>query len=168
MALRHLHKQAVFSPADVDMEALKRQGIVTLVFDYDGILAAHGKPVPDAIGLSLLNHAVALFPQVCILSNKANALRQSYFAAEYPTVRFITGVEKKPYPYGLQKILQDTHTTAEKTCIIDDRLTTGCLAGLLAGVQVVFVSHATKDYRYAFFKELWFDILRWLERLYLS
>lgn len=164
-ALLDIRKNALRSVADINLSQLRSDGIESLIFDYDGILASHGKPAPDAMGIDLLNTAQTLFEHVAILSNKPNETRKAYFAKHYPAIDFIVGKRKKPYPDGINEILTKTTTAPKNTCIIDDRLTTGCLAGVLCNVNIVYVSHPKTDYAFDFFSELFFDTIRRVERL---
>lgn len=163
--LYSIRQNATRTLADIHLTRLKHKGIQTLIFDYDGILASHGKPEPDETGLALLKTAGTLFEHIFILSNKPNETRQTYFATHFPSIDFIVAKQKKPYPDGINEILSKTNVSAKNTCLIDDRLTTGCLAAVLTGIQIIYILKPTTDYAYDFINECLFAIIRKVERL---
>jgi predicted HAD superfamily phosphohydrolase YqeG len=163
--LRNIRQNATRTRADIHLTRLKNQGIQTIIFDYDGILASHGKPEPDETGLALLKTAGTLFENIFILSNKPNETRQTYFATHFPNIDFIVAKQKKPYPDGINEILAKTNTPTKNMCLIDDRLTTGCLAAVLTGIQIIYILNPTTDYAYDFINECLFNIIRKTEQL---
>ena len=163
--LHNIRQNATRTLGDIHLTRLKHNGIESLIFDYDGILASHGKPEPDEKGLALLKTAETLFEHVFILSNKPNETRQTYFATHFPNIDFIVAKQKKPYPDGINEILAKTNIPAENTCLIDDRLTTGCLAAVLTNIQIIYILKPTTDYSYDFINESLFEIIRKIERL---
>lgn len=150
---------------NLDFAALKSVGITTMIFDFDGILASHARPEPDAEGVRLIRQAIETFEYVFILSNKPNEARKTYFSTKFPVVRFITGTRKKPYPDGLNSILQETGAVAEQLCIVDDRLTTGALVGVIAGIKVIYILNPVVDFTFSLLSECFFVLIRFIERL---
>lgn len=156
------HAQCIL---DIHLITLKDRGIETLVLDFDGVLANHGAPQPLPEVVHWLDQATSIFQkQLYILSNKPNETRQQYFAAHYPDIRFIAGVRKKPYPDGLEKIIQQSGTAPEHIALIDDRLLTGVLATLITGCKAVWITKAYRRYSDRFWHEVFFNCLRLLEK----
>ena len=81
-------------------------------------------------------------------------------------MRFISGVRKKPYPDGLNKTGELTGVPLSSILMVDDRLLTGCLAALAAGARPCYIRHPYADFTYRPFAELFFRMLRVIERLF--
>lgn len=158
------------SVTDIDINALK-QCAKFIALDFDGVLAAHGKPEPSIEVQSWLQRLLQVFPenQVVILSNKPTEERRQWFASRYPGIDFIGGVRKKPYPDGLQLICQRKNTPADTVLLVDDRLLTGVLATIEAGAQAIWITEAYQDFSGGFIHESFFALLRICEKtLYLK
>ena len=151
---------------DIDISALKNSGLRSIALDFDGVLAFHGAKEPLAKVNTWLQQLVATFgaENIYILSNKPTLERLNFFSKNYPGISFISGVRKKPYPDGLQKILKQADSMPEQLTLIDDRLLTGVLAALIANVRPIYISKAYTNYRNDFFAELFFVSLRKAER----
>jgi len=145
---------------------LKLKGITVLVLDFDGVLAAHGEqhPVPEL--QSWLHEAVKTFGSnhLFILSNKPLPERITYFNQHYAGVQCIADVKKKPYPDGLQKIIDLTGQSPGTVMLVDDRLLTGCLAASIAGISVTYITRPYVRLSKRPLQELFFMTLRFLER----
>ena len=148
-------------------EYLATLGITHLALDFDGVLAAHGyeKPLPKARSW-LKTMSQALGEQaIFILSNNPDQTRATFFTNEFPGIRFISGVRKKPYPDGMHQIQDLSQVAPEKLALVDDRILTGCLACILAGSHPFLILKPTRNFKGKFFHECAFLILRVTERL---
>ncbi|APC90787.1 MULTISPECIES: YqeG family HAD IIIA-type phosphatase [Francisella] len=154
------------SVIDLSAKLLKQQGINYLALDFDGVLASHGKPEMHPEVMFWLNNFVTEFPQerIFILSNKPTQARLEYFNTNFPKIRFIAGVAKKPYPDGLNKIIQLVNCQAKELALVDDRLLTGCLACLIAGCYPILVTKPYIDTDNYTKEEKFFKFLRYSEQ----
>lgn len=165
-ALSQIKHQNHGSIHDLDLQALKAQGIHYLVFDFDGVLSGHGEAIPQANTLPILRRSVEIFGKqhLFVLSNKPLKTRELYFKTHFPEIQFIYAKRKKPYPDGLQEIIQLTRADPQTVALIDDRLLTGGLATCLAGTKMIYINRPTQNFRHRFFAECFFQMLRKLER----
>ena len=143
---------------------LKEQGISVLVLDFDGVLAAHGEYQPTEELCAWLHESTQFFAHVFILSNQSLSHRVAYFECYYPHITYLTGVRKKPYPDGLEKILALTEQPAHCVMLVDDRLLTGALAACIAHIQFTYITRPYYDKANRPIQELFFACLRLLER----
>lgn len=152
--------------ADVDLSALEAKGLKALVFDFDGVLAAHAAPCPLDETKVVLQRALEIFGErnVYILSNKPSAERLAWFKQHLPGVEFIAGVRKKPYPDGLERVASQGPYAREEIALFDDRLLTGGLACLNAGTEFIYISKPYTNIHKHPVKELFFAFLRFTER----
>ena len=151
----------------LDPHQLKTSGIRALALDFDGVLAHHGAEVPLEQVQQWLIRAVQVFgaEQIAILSNKPTRARLDWFGLNFPGIRFIAGVRKKPYPDGLIKTAELTGTPLSSILMVDDRLLTGCLAAILSGARPCWINHPFVSYSHRPVAELVFMLLRRTERL---
>jgi FMN phosphatase YigB (HAD superfamily) len=105
------------------------------------------------------------FDHIFILTNKPISQRRSFFAFYYPSIKFISGVAKKPSPEGLLTISEKANVAPSQIALIDDRLLLGCLACIRAGCIPIWIKQPLKDYHTSPFKEAFFDIMRFSDRL---
>lgn len=146
---------------------LESAEVAVLVLDFDGVLAPHDadQPTPEAESW-LQKMSLTLGEQrIAILSNKPKPKRLAYFKKHFPNIQFIYGVAKKPYPDGLWDIANSRGIAFNRLLLVDDRLLTGMLASCLAPCQALYFVNPVKSYRAHFFKELFFSMLRSLERV---
>ncbi len=143
------------------------QGVRVLVLDFDGVLAAHGQTTPRQDVAQWLKTAVDVFgiEQIFILSNKPEQRRADYFAKHFPGLRFISGVRKKPYPDGLEKIIALSQMDFQQVLLVDDRLLTGVLAAQIAGVSVIHIQKPFVNCKKHPIAETFFMLLRRIENL---
>lgn len=148
-------------------EVLLTSGIVALALDFDGVLANHGAATPLPAAVAWLKHCEAVFggDKIFILSNKPTEGRRQWFAAQFPAIRFISGVRKKPYPDGLIKVGALAGVPLPSILMVDDRLLTGCLAALVAGAHPCYIRRPYASFSFRPFAELFFWKLRLAERL---
>lgn len=151
---------------NLDLQTLKDHGIHVLVFDFDGVLSGHGEGIPNPKTLSILKHSMDLFGKqhIFILSNKPLKSRELYFKENFPEITFVYAKRKKPYPDGLQQIIEITQADPKTIALIDDRLLTGGLATCLAGTQMIYIDQPLQNFHHQFFAECFFHGLRTLEK----
>jgi predicted HAD superfamily phosphohydrolase YqeG len=151
---------------NLDPEALKSSGVAALALDFDGVLAGHGflAPLPEAIEWIKRCEDVFGGNRIFILSNKPTEGRRQWFADNFPALRFISGVRKKPYPDGLNKTGELAEVPLSQILMVDDRLLTGCLAALVAGARSSYIRHPYVSFGHRPLSELFFMLLRRAER----
>jgi hypothetical protein len=154
----------------IDPAGLKASGITALALDFDGVLAHHGAPAPLPAAIEWLNRCVTVFggDRIFILSNKPTEGRRKWFDAHFPTLRFITGVRKKPYPDGIKKTGELSGVPLSQILMVDDRLLTGCLAALVAGAPPCYIRHPYVSFAHRPVAELFFMLLRRAERCFVA
>ena len=160
-------KQQGFSQLNgITPAIISEKNIQILVYDFDGILAGHGKPLPDEKAQEHLKKMAEILgeQQLFILSNNPTEKRKQFFATHFPGITFITKQRKKPYPDGLEKIHTLTQCPLANIALIDDRLLTGALATCIARTQILYVKNATTDYAYAPLHEVIFWFFRICEQ----
>jgi predicted HAD superfamily phosphohydrolase YqeG len=170
---RELRRLLDSTPANTSIlelapEALFSSGIKALALDFDGVLAAHGSLVPLPEAVTWMKRCEAVFGgnQIFILSNKPTDGRRVWFAENFPAMRFISGVRKKPYPDGLEKTGELAGVPLSAIMMVDDRLLTGCLAALVAGARPCYIRRPYISFKTRPFAEMFFWKLRILERLF--
>jgi predicted HAD superfamily phosphohydrolase YqeG len=178
LGFHHRHKLRLLldsTPSDSSFlglapEALHSSGVSALALDFDGVLAGHGAPAPIPEAVAWMKSCEAIFggDKIFILSNKPTDERIQWFAEHFPAMRFISGVRKKPYPDGLNKTGELSGVPLSSILMVDDRLLTGCLAALVAGVRPCYIRRPFISFRYRPFSELFFSTLRMLERCYIK
>lgn len=157
-------------PQDLIPNDWKALGISVLALDFDGVLAPHGETTPLPAMHNWLKNCLTHFPpeQIFILSNRPSPARIQYFNRTFPGIRFISGVQKKPYPDGLAQIIKIKQVAAHEVMLVDDRLLTGGLAACLAGTQVTYIRQPYIALAKRPIKELFFIILRSLEKRFIK
>lgn len=154
---------------ELDPKALLSSGISALALDFDGVLAAHGAPAPLPEAITWMERCQSVFGgnRIFILSNKPTDERRQWFAENFPAMRFISGVRKKPYPDGLIKTGALAGVPLSQILMVDDRLLTGCLAALVAGARPCYIRNPYISFDHRPLAELFFWLLRAAERLFL-
>jgi predicted HAD superfamily phosphohydrolase YqeG len=152
---------------ELNPETLSSSGIAALALDFDGVLASHGFTVPLPQAFAWMQRCQFVFggDRIFILSNKPTALRKKWFAENFPAVRFISDVRKKPYPDGLNKIGELSGVPLSSILMVDDRLLTGCLAALVAGARPCYIRKPFISFSHNIPAETFFMLLRTSERL---
>lgn len=154
----------------VDLDLLKQQGIQGLILDFDGVLAAHAAARPLVVMENWLRKALSVFEpnQLFILSNQPTKARRAYFQTHFPGINFVCPQRKKPFIDGIQSVLDTLGVAPQQVLLIDDRLLTGILAALIAGIQGCYVTAPWMDWRKRPFSEAWYYLLRKAERWILT
>ena len=154
----------------LDPEVLKSSGVAALALDFDGVLAHHDAPVPLPEAVEWMKRCEAVFggDRIFILSNKPTEGRRQWLAEYFPSMRFISGVRKKPFPDGLNKTGALTGVPLSQILMIDDRLLTGCLAALVAGARPCYIRQPYVSFNHRPLAELFFLLLRRTERCFVT
>jgi predicted HAD superfamily phosphohydrolase YqeG len=157
----------IASIEEVTPEFLCALKIKVLVLDFDGVLSAHGEPVPNSSAQSWLKRQFeeSKLEKIFILTNNPQVERERFFEANFSQILFVSGGRKKPYPDGLLSIIERTGVSPQEVVLIDDRLLTGVLAAQKAGVQGLWVTHPFMNFRKCPIKEMGFFLLRWVEKV---
>jgi uncharacterized protein len=147
---------------DVNPQQLFDEGISTVVFDYDGVLAPYRKKMPVDV-ISWLEECIKIFglSKIFILTNNPSLKRIKYFATTFPGITVIHGVKKKPAPEGLIKIIKQTGVSPVEVIMFDDQLLSGILAAKRAGIKSTLI---TKPYIGTDVRELWWIAKRLIEK----
>ncbi len=156
----------IHSLEEITLEKLDNAGIAILVLDFDGVLGPHNAKEPSqetTVWLTKLcqtigEHRVALF------TNKPKPARITYFRKNFPSVFFLEGARKKPYPDGLATIAAYRGVPVHRLVLVDDRLLTGMLASCLAFTQGWYFRPPKTNYWRNPLVEGWFSLLRVGER----
>ena len=153
---------------NLDPTVLLSSGIAALVLDFDGVLAAHGEsvPLPEAVAWMKRCETVFGAERIFILSNKPTEERRAWFRHSFPGFRFISSVRKKPFPDGLIKAGDLAGIRSSSVLMVDDRLLTGCLAALMAGVRPCYIRRPYVSYDNRPLTELFFRLVRIGERYF--
>jgi predicted HAD superfamily phosphohydrolase YqeG len=154
---------------ELDPEKLRSSGILVLALDFDGVLSPHGFAAPITQAVEWLTRSAAVFGEnrLFILSNKPTRERKEWFDSHFPAIRFISGVRKKPFPDGINKIGELARVPLSSILMVDDRLLTGCLAALVAGARPCYIRNPFISFSRNSLAETFFMLLRIAERLYI-
>lgn len=168
-AFRHNFALQCTAVSSLNLSVLKSQGIQVLALDFDGVLAPYGIETLTPAIEQWLYECLAVWGDghVYILSNRPTERRKTYFSTYFKGIRFIDQVRKKPYPDGINQILNTHHLSPTELLVVDDRLLTGILASILAGVQARWVTAPLISFKTKPIQEIFFIGLRFLERLLL-
>jgi uncharacterized protein len=155
--------KSIKTVCDVNPQQLLDEGISTIVLDYDGVLASYRREMPDEV-VVWLSKCVKIFglSQIFILTNNPSKNRVKYFDLICPGIQVIDGVKKKPDPEGLNQIIKLVGVNPEQVMMFDDQLSSGILAARRAGTKSTLI---TKPYIGLDIRELWWVLLRFVERL---
>ena len=154
--------------SEIDCRKLKKEGVKVLVLDFDGVLAPHGKIHLEGKIRKWLTVALKTFPnKTYLLSNNPKSKRFVWLQKNFPQLHLLAGVRKKPYPDGLNKIIEHAKVQSKDVILIDDRLLTGVLATINAKTRVMYISNPEMHHLSRFFlQECVFSTLRFLEKIY--
>ncbi len=126
----------------LDPVSLQAASIKIIALDFDGVLGPHGATEISLEIRNWLNRCIHIFGQgqVFILTNKPSRERRDYFSTHFKGVEFIFPKRKKPYPNSILSILQKTQVRSSELLVVDDRLLTGILAAIIAGVRGCYIT----------------------------
>ena len=164
--LKHGPKQDTI--LTLDSHFLVTHQISHLILDFDGVLGPHGSTSPLPRVIEWLQELTASWAgQIYILTNKPLSVRAAYFEMKFPAVHFVKSPRKKPYPDGIKLVLEHAKVDSQHVAMVDDRLLTGILAAVAAGVTPVWITKPFMSWRH-FFVEGFFWCLRKIERLWVK
>ena len=148
----------------IDWQNLYQSGIRVVVLDFDGVLAADKQEeVLDGVD-TVLDAVVSIFGEhVYIFSNQPRKIRQIYFEKNFPRIQFLIA-KKKPYPDGLLNIIAREQIDPQQVVLVDDRVLTGGLAAVLAGIKCILIKKPYICFRHNFLREIIFMSIRIVER----
>lgn len=151
--------------ADLDPQVLYDQGIRVVVFDFDGVLAPQDDLHVLEPELKKLADFCQVFSQqnVIMWSNNPIPARMLALQAQFPDVEWLDD-KPKPHPDAILQLIQVKACDPKVVMVIDDRLLTGILAGILAGTQVRLVTNPKIRKRGNFIVEVGFILLRKIEQ----
>lgn len=162
------HNPALQCPSILGLDpiTLRADGIKIIALDFDGVLASHGE---GEIGPEIshwLGQCIQVFGagHVFIVTNKPSEQRADYFAKNFRDAEFIFPKRKKPYPDSILFILDKTQVKPSELLVVDDRLLTGILATIIAGVRGCYITEPIIDLRGRTIAELCIMGLRLFER----
>jgi HAD superfamily phosphatase (TIGR01668 family) len=166
---RYLNDSRLQVQTILDLKALtlKQQGIEALILDFDGVLAAHGAEKPLKAVEVWLKECINHFGpgRLFILSNRPSVARASYFKRYFPEIEFLWLKRKKPFSDGLLDCLSHLSLSPNHVLLIDDRLLTGLLLAAIEGFRGSYVRHPWVCFSKKPMAELFYQCLRWVERL---
>ncbi|OEF99013.1 hypothetical protein BHF71_10300 [Vulcanibacillus modesticaldus] len=121
---------------DIDLQALKKQGVTTIITDLDNTLVEADSPDYTPKLIKWLDDLQELGFKVIIVSNN-NKTRVAEFA-EPLTVPYIHRA-KKPTKAAFKKALQILKSSASETVVIGDQLLTDVFGGNRMGLYTILV-----------------------------
>lgn len=159
-------EHSVDSVCQITATMLRARHVRCLVLDFDGVMASHAETAVHADVATWLSDLAKEWPltDVVVLSNKPFSERINALKASFPDIHFVQGVAPKPFPNGLLEIAKQRHLSTDELLLVDDRIGTGMLAIVLAGAQGLLVLQPYQNYCKRPFKELFFSLLRKMER----
>jgi uncharacterized protein len=139
----------------IDLEQLKRSGIVALIIDIDNTLTPHHKDVISDGKQAWLKQAAAQGFLVFLLSNnrksRLKSITEAYGLNGY-------GFAFKPFSPYYKKILKQSGCLPKEICCIGDQLLTDILGAKLNGMASIYVEPISpRDIIFSRFS-------RWLEK----
>lgn len=153
--------------SELSPERLDKDHIAVLILDFDGVLAWHDarEPLPEVerwlrgLCQTIGEQRLALF------TNKPKPERMAYFQKQFPSIYWVHGVRKKPYPDGILQVAEYKGLPVHRVALLDDRLLTGMLSVCLAYARGYYFVRPYQNYLRHPLKESFFSSLRWIERI---
>ncbi len=128
--------QQVRHISGIDLEALGRRGIRTLLIDFDNTLVARHEVRPSAAVISWLERARELGIEPVIFSNNRSE-RVKRLAAEL-SLRCFVGVQK-PLPGGYRRVLASLGQTRAEAVAVGDQVFRDVWGANLSGLHSILV-----------------------------
>ena len=128
-----LHVQSIYH---IDLEALKKRGVTTIITDLDNTLVEADSPHYTPRLVKWLDDLQEIGFKVIIVSNN-NRTRVSEFADPL-TVPYIHEA-RKPVKRAFKQALERLNSTAEETVVIGDQLLTDVFGGNRMGLYTILV-----------------------------
>jgi predicted HAD superfamily phosphohydrolase YqeG len=150
---------------DVSPETWYAQGIRVLVLDFDGVLSVYEGDSPLLEVDTWLSAAEKIFGDaIFVLTNLPTPERQALFDTRYPGIHLVRAARKKPYPDGIQAVLDKTGCEAHQLLLVDDRLLTGIVLAVSMGVRGCWVTKPYQNFDLHPIKERYVTVLRYLDQ----
>ena len=134
---------------DIDLEELKKQGIVALLFDLDSTLMASKSGIYSESVLSWLKTVRKDF-FIAVVSNNKNS---TYISK-------VKAVSDFPNTKKVLEFIKEHNLTPDKCVIVGDRPLTDILCGKRLGCKTILVDSVTADTEHKIVR-----FVRFLERL---
>ena len=144
---------------ELDMAALKFQGITAIIVDIDNTLVSWDTRVPDEKVIELVCKLVAEGFKICILSNSTKQRVE-----EFNKCLNLPAIHKavKPSKTAFRRAMRLMDSNPENTAVIGDQLFTDVLGGNRLGLFTVLVPPISdKEF-------IWTRFVRKLEKLVLK
>jgi len=149
----------------VSPETWYAQGIRVLVLDFDGVMSFYEGEAPLPEVDTWLSAAKGVFGDaIFVLTNLPTPARQAMFDTRYPGVHLVRVARKKPYPDGIQAVLEKTGCERHQLLLVDDRLLTGIVLAASMGVRGCWVTKPYQNFEAHPGKEYFVTALRWLDQ----
>jgi HAD superfamily phosphatase (TIGR01668 family) len=143
---------------EVDVEALRRDGVRGIIMDLDNTLVGYRLAAPDAEVAEWIAQAIRSGLQVVIVTNNTTAwARQTAQDLNVPCI----ANARKPLLRGFAAGLQALGTSSEETVVIGDQLFTDVLGAKRFGMKVILTEPIVAR------EQWWMRLTRFLERLVL-
>lgn len=125
---------------DIDLNELKKLGIIALLFDLDSTLMASKSGVYSMEILDWLNNVRKDF-FIAVVSNNKNStyISKVKAASDFPTL-FCAG---KPATAKVMEFIKQYNLTPDKCAIVGDRPLTDILCGKKLGCKTILVDSVT-------------------------
>jgi HAD superfamily phosphatase (TIGR01668 family) len=154
---------------DVLPETWYDQGIRALILDFDGVMSVYEGDAPLPEVDTWLSAAQKIFGDaVFVLTNLPSPARQTLFERRYPGIHLLCVARKKPYPDGINVVLEKTGFEAHQLLMVDDRLLTGIVLAASMGVRGCWVIKPYQNFDLHPMKERFVSVLRWFDQFLLK
>jgi HAD superfamily phosphatase (TIGR01668 family) len=110
------------SVADIDIAALRRRGVLAVMFDVDNTLCRHGALSPDCAVERRLQELVSQL-KAGIITNSDEGRRHK-LASRFPGMAVIHSPIKKPYSEPFRLALEHMQMAPQQLAMVGDRLLT--------------------------------------------
>lgn len=152
-------KQYLDSIYDLDVHALKKQGIDGIVLDIDNTLVPYHVPVPTQAVKDFVSSLKAAGIAAVIASNNTGE-RVELFARELEL--YAIHKANKPLRSGLVRCTKTMGTTCKTTAVIGDQIFTDVLGANLCGMYSILVKPLPSA------ENTFFKVKRFFERIILK
>lgn len=134
----------------IDFEALKKQGITTLLLDIDDTLISRKVHDVYPTVLQWVSDRKDEGFKICLTSNSRHPMRVKHIAdtLELPSIHF--GI--KPLPFAFWRALKLVNSKASESAMIGDQLFMDILGGNLVKLHTIYVKHMTPE---TFLPRIW-------------
>ncbi len=127
----------VTSVHEIDLDALKEQGIKLIICDLDNTLVPHFTKFPTNQVRKFVDEVKKRNFEFVIVSNNTNK-RVSFFVEKLGVSNYIANA-KKPFPGAIKKTINSFNVTPQETVIIGDMIITDTLAANFVHTESILV-----------------------------